>query len=59
MFLSMEPVPNQFLARAYLAQAELASRWSAGRKGDGLVDAVLKSLDYVMRALALAQAGDE
>ena len=55
MFLSMEPVANQFLARAYLAQAELASRWSAGRKGDGLVDAVLKSLDYVMRALALAQ----
>ena len=55
MFLGTEPVPNQFLARAYLAQAELASRWSAGRKGDGLTDAVLKSLDFVMRALTLAQ----
>ena len=55
MFRASEPVQNQFLARAYLAQAEIASRLSNGRKGDGLPDAVLKSLDYVMRALALAQ----
>ena len=55
MFRAAQPVPNQFLARAYLAQAELARRLSHGRKGDGLPDAVLKSLDYVMRALALAQ----
>ena len=56
MFLGTDPVPNQFLARAYVAQAEIASRLSTGRKGDGLTDAVLKSMDYVMRALALAQA---
>ncbi|MGB1602631.1 MAG: hypothetical protein ACPIOQ_58415, partial [Promethearchaeia archaeon] len=55
MFQGANPMPNQFQARAYLAQAELASRLYIGRKGDGLVDAVLKSLDLVMRALALAQ----
>ena len=55
MFQGANPMPNQFQARAYLAQAELASRLYVGRKGDGLVDAVLKSLDLVMRALALAQ----
>lgn len=59
MFLGTEPAPNQFLARAYIAQAEIASRLSMGRKGDGLTDAVLKSLDYVMRALALAQTSAE
>jgi len=59
LFLGTEPVANQFLARAYIAQAEIASRLSTGRKGDGLTDAVLKSMDYVMRALALAQASAE
>ena len=53
-FLSSKPSSDQFLARAYLAYATLACRWADGRKGDGLVDAVLKALDFVMRALNLA-----
>eukprot|EP00960_Hanusia_phi_P063530 765504-Hanusia_phi.AAC.5 len=53
-FMSSKPSSDQFLARAYLAYATLACRWAEGRKGDGLVDAVLKALDFVMRALNLA-----
>lgn len=53
------PTPNQFLARAYLARANLAGRFATGRKGDGLVDQVLKSLDFVMKGLAIAQSNPE
>jgi hypothetical protein len=55
LFLGAVKQPNdQVLARAYLAQATLLSRSAAGRKGDGLIDQTLKSLEFVTKALDIA-----
>ena len=42
VFLCGKPAANQFLARAFLARATLISRGAVGRKGDGLVDQVMR-----------------